>query len=206
MLVKRVHARRLHKRRHWLSAALTFGLLSLGPAAASAHYPYDSPPPGWWTENTDSSCQATESFHQGSSQPGGSFDEYSIDWTSPGRTHCFKDVPDPDPAVGFRCEGDAHHTHYSNGTSYYSAVWICAVGPGDRRDAYCLRYDFDVTGPCDPADYTQEPNAQGGDACQQAKQRVRKLKQKVQSTDGAKKKSLKKKLQKAKQEKQEACG
>ena len=56
-------------------------------------------------------------------------------------------------------------------------------------------------------DFGDDPS--GGDpsdACGRAKQRVAKLKQKLQSAEGPKKKKLKKKLKKAKVEQEEACG
>jgi hypothetical protein len=214
-------------------ATLVLACLALVPAAAQAQYPYDwhaATPPSWFTESTDSSCQTREQYVETIDVPPGQ--QWALIWASSTDSfRCFKPLPfSPElgPGIGIYCTGTVQHYHQAGFPDSYTAVWRCKVGTDNS--ANCLResqyeerplgtpneaynrdsgwYDPDTFAPydCRPSGLGDDGGS-GSAACDWAKEKVEKAKQKLQQADSPESKQrAKKKLKKAKKKKQEACG
>jgi hypothetical protein len=216
------------KLRRSVLAAFVLAFLALTPGVAQAQYPYDwhaATPPSWFTESVDSSCHIREEATSHS---------WSLFYTSdPNPFVCIKPLPvtpELGPGISLKCAGLVQHNQYDDHPDIYGAIWECYVTSGDFREARCQRiswyeerplgdpneafnmdsggwYDPDTFEPYDCRPSGSEDDDADDAACQQAKQKLKKARRRLERADGRKEVGrAKKQLKKAKERKAEACG
>jgi hypothetical protein len=169
---------------------------------------------------------AVDAIHQFLADRGGDADAW-LDTAPPTTADDVDAAPHTSPVTVTLSANDGgglgiDKTYYTIGSSPSDPTTSSAVyDPADRptlRDGERIKYfSTDLAGNTEAVRTSAAANAPNGGPvttpeplseqnCIDARERVQKLKQKLEGADGAKKKSLKKKLKNAKAEKEEACG